>query len=530
MLSVIGPILRAIASAGILLASGAVHAASVNGPALLDTHCGSCHARQDDGTLSRIGRVRQTPEGWDMTIQRMVVRYGLELPAADRHSLVKYLADSRGLAPTETAPFRYALERRPSVIESYPDPAVGATCAVCHSYARAALQGRDASEWLLVAHQHVGQFFSTEYQNGMRQRDWWAEVSTQFPGKLAALYPLESTAWTEWLRHPRANLEGNWRIAGHRPGVGDYTGSARITSLGGDEYGVTYQLQYAAGASLIGTGTAVVYTGYEWRGTTKLGAEAINEVFALSADGNAMQGRWYLTDSDEVGATLRAERLRPGYTAIMAIQPTFLRAGTDATVTVHGMNLDGDVSLGDGIMVSEIEQRSPDTVQVRVSVAPDAADGGRLVQVGASSVAGGLTVFHRVDSVRVEPAEALARVGGGAVAPVTAQFEAVAYANGPDGESGTADDMRIGVMPATWQTDNFGEIAKAKEDARFAGAIQDSGLFVPNVAGPNAQRGYRTNNWGNLTVKGTVDDGGRPVEGTAHLLVTIQRWVDAPIN
>ncbi len=465
-----------------------------------------------------------------MTIHRMVVRYGLELSAADRHNLVKHLADTRGLAPEEAAPFRYALERRPSFVEAYPDAEVGATCAVCHSYARAALQGRDASEWLLVAHQHVGQFFTTEYQNGMRQRDWWVEVSTQFPKKLATLYPLESAAWRAWQQHPRANLAGSWRVTGHRPGVGDYAGTARITALGADEYGVNYELQDATGASLVGAGTAVVYTGYEWRGTTKLGGEATNEVFALSADGNVLQGRWYLTASDEVGATLRAQRVRPGHADIVAVHPAFLRAGTDATVTIHGANLEGDVSFGDGVTVSSVEARSPESVRVRVSVAADATDGARAVRVGASSAAAVLTVFHRVDSVRIEPGEALARVGGGAIAPVTAQFEAVAYANGADGKSGTADDVRIGVMPATWETDNFDAIAKAKEDARFAGAIQESGLFVPNVAGPNPQRGYRTNNWGNLTVKGTVVDAGRRVEGTGHLLVTIQRWVDAPIN
>jgi len=530
MFSLTGSMRRAVAALWILAAAGVAHAAAEDGARLLDTHCGSCHARQSDGALSRIGRVRQTPEGWDMTIHRMVVRYGLQLSAADRHNLVKHLADTRGLAPEEAAPFRYALERRPSVVETYPDAEVGATCAVCHSYARAALQGRDASEWLLVAHQHVGQFFTTEYQNGMRQRDWWVEVSTQFPKKLATLYPLESAAWIAWQRQPRAKLEGTWRVVGHRPGVGDYTGTARITLLGTDEYGVNYELQYATGSTAVGTGTAVVYTGYEWRGTTKLGGEAINEAFALSADGNVLDGRWYVTDADEVGATLRAHRVRSGHSAIVAVQPSFLRAGTDATVTIHGTGLDGSVSLGDGVAVSGVEARSPESVQVRVSVAADAADGARPVRVGTTSAAGMFTVFHRVDAVRIEPAAALARVGGGPIAPVTAQFEAIAYANGPDGASGTTDDVRIGVMPATWETDNVDAIARAREDARFAGAIQAGGLFMPTVAGPNPQRVFRTNNWGNLTVKGTVDDSGRRVDGTARLLVTIQRWVDAPIN
>ena len=39
-----------------------------------------------------------------------------------------------------------------------------------------------------------------------------------------------------------------------------------------------------------------------------------------------------------------------------------------------------------------------------------------------------------------------------------------------------------------------------------------------------------TNNAGNLTVIGVVDDGGRKVEGRAQLFVTVQRFVDPPIR
>ena len=98
--------------------------------------------------------------------------------------------------------------------------------------------------------------------------------------------------------------------------------------------------------------------------------------------------------------------------------------------------------------------------------------------------------------------------------PVPAQFDAVAYLNGPDGESGTDDDVRIGVMPATWSVEPFNEA---------------DGLFVPGGAGPNPERHYSTNNAGDLTVKATVADGESTVEGTGHLIVTVQRWNNPPI-
>ena len=44
-------------------------------------------------------------------------------------------------------------------------------CARCHSYARVALQRRDAAEWLKLVHFHLGQYPTTEYQAGGRDRE-----------------------------------------------------------------------------------------------------------------------------------------------------------------------------------------------------------------------------------------------------------------------------------------------------------------------------------------------------------------------
>ena len=98
------------------------------------------------------------------------------------------------------------------------------------------------------------------------------------------------------------------------------------------------------------------------------------------------------------------------------------------------------------------------------------------------------------------------------------------------GRPGTEDDLRIGVVPAAWSVDNFGEIAKEMQDAEFAGVIGAAGLFMPAAAGPNPERPFSTNNAGDLSVKATVQDGDRSVEGSGHLVVTVQRWNDPPIR
>jgi len=171
-------------------------------------------------------------------------------------------------------------------------------------------------------------------------------------------------------------------------------------------------------------------------------------------------------------------------------------------------------------------------VVVRASAAGDAASGARTVSVGDARGEDLLTVYGSIDFVTVEPAYNIARVGGGGgpIAPVPAQFEAVAWLHGPDGEAGTEDDVRIGAMPAAWQVQNFDEVAQNTDDAAFAGEMRSDGLFHPAEAGLNPKRPFQTNNAGNLKVVATVQDGDQTVTGEGQLLVTVQRWNDPPIR
>src|SRR5690606_28445360 len=108
-------------------------AAAQDASALLNERCGQCHTREAGGTLSRISYQRKTPEAWFMTIVRMEMIHGLELTDDERRRLIKYLADTRGLAPEETRDYRYILEREPNVLESFADAEFPTMCGRCHS-------------------------------------------------------------------------------------------------------------------------------------------------------------------------------------------------------------------------------------------------------------------------------------------------------------------------------------------------------------------------------------------------------------
>ena len=133
-----------------------------------------------------------------MNIIRMYLWHGVQIPARERHVMVKYLSDTQGLAPAETAPYRYILERRPNVVEDIPDETIGVMCARCHSYARVALQYRDADSWLKLSHMHAGQIPTIEYHALARDRDWWVIASKEVPGILGKMLPMKTSAWTAW--------------------------------------------------------------------------------------------------------------------------------------------------------------------------------------------------------------------------------------------------------------------------------------------------------------------------------------------
>lgn len=502
--------------------SGAHADTPAQGPQMVRAYCSGCH-QEHAGRFDRISDIRKTPEGWVMTVFRMRQVHGLALDEDARQSIVRYLADTQGLAPGESAAGRFALEERPNVADIDAGPEISVMCGRCHSLARSALQRRDEDEWRKLSNTHVGQWPSIEYSASGRDRPWWQIASGPLPAKLAARYPLASAAWSDWQKHPARDLSGGWVVVGHVPGGRDFYGTAHIERDAAGDYQARYQLTDVAGIGIEGDSKAIVYTGYEWRGSAALGDRAVREVYAVSEDGNRITGRWFDAAHAEEGGDWLAVR-DDGAARILAVFPQSMRAGSSGAVTLVGTGLGAQavpVSFGEGIAASSVK-RDAHEIHAEVKVAADAPPGARVVAAGGASAK--LAIYRQIDQVDVKPAYAIARVGGGRLAPVSAQFEAIASTRLPNGEF-----LSLGAMTAQWTSVPFDAEAKRTEDEKFAGHFDQRGRFLPGGAGPNPGREYSGDNVGNLTVLARVRDGGGAVEGRGHLIVTVQRWNTPPI-
>ncbi|SNT76340.1 quinohemoprotein amine dehydrogenase subunit alpha [Paracoccus seriniphilus] len=493
-------------------------AMAVTGEEVLENTCAACHAASEDGGYERIDAVRKTPEGWDMTVARMMRNHDVHLEADERDAIVRYLSDTRGLTLQETAERRYILEREPVAFDTGPDDLMTQTCGRCHSYARVALQRRSAEDWQHLVNFHLGQFPTLEYQALARDRDWWGIAKAEIIPFLAKTYPLGDA--------PAAfagDASGDYLLAGRQPGRGDYTGTLVLAAAEGD-YDVTMVLNFADGSRTF-TGTGRILGEGEWRATLSDGTTSIRQVFAITEDGR-ISGRWYETDRDMIGGRITAVPA-DGTPEVLAATPTRVKIGQETVIRVAGPGLGDQLTLPAGVQATVTPMGDGVT---EVTVTATTEPGPFALKLGDQTIE--LVAYTQPDRISVVPDMAMARIGGGggAIPKAPAQFEAWGWLNGPDKEPATEDDIALGVFDASWQTDNFDEAAAAMEDAKFAGKIDEHGLFMPADAGPNPERPMKTNNAGNLKVIATVDAGEAPLTAEAHLYATVQRFVDAPIR
>lgn len=527
--------IRSIVRTGILVLVGAFGTfgavpalAAADGEALLRTTCTACHAGEG-GVISRISGQRKSPEGWQMTITRMQTLHGVQVTPEDKRALIKHLADTRGLAPAEAAPWRYLLEHDNNRVEQL-DDAYAPMCARCHSGARFGLQRRSAQEWELLVHGHMGLNPTLELHSMARDRPWFKLALEQIVPALARDFPLDSASWRDWQAAVKPALGGSWRIVGQLPGKGEFEGRMTATPIGQDRFALRIDGRHADGRPLGGEGSATVYTGYEWRASVNIDGVALRQVMAADAQGRTMSGRLHLADSRRVGATLRA--LKEGAAPqLVAVMPAHLRQGETAVLTLVGSRLDGAVNLGRGVRVLEVLSRSADRIVVRARASGPV--GMRDLAVGRARGQGMLAVYDRIARIEVEPAQAIARIGGpgdSQLPKVGVAYRALGYAAGTDGIAGTADDLPLGTVPVRWSTAPLDEAAAHERDHEFAGTIDANGLFTPADAGPNPARARSANNVGRLAVLATAGEGEHAVEGRGSLNVAVPDFVERALD
>ena len=500
---------------------------------ILQNNCLGCHVPSESSAgkmqLSRISHQRKTPEGWSMTIARMQHTHGLKISPADRSTLVKYLADTQGITPTEAKPYRYILERRLNQQESK-QPVLAEMCARCHSEARIGLQRRETTEWEKLVHFHLGQWPSVEYSAMGRDRNWFEVAIDQVVPYLGENYGFSESTWDQWTSQPKQLASGRWRVVGRSADKGDFQAVMKVDREKDDNFGLIVEGEYSNGEKIRGVGSAVIYSGFEWRGALSLNGVEYRQVFSLAQSGTVMSGRMFEAEHEEMGIDITASK--GDQPVILAVSPMYLKAGSTSVISIRGNNLDGSVSLPDGLSVEEVLLEDRDEIRIKVSARTDMVSKRYSLAVGNTTMSEALAVYRRVDSVEVFPSYAVARVGGeGSQNKVKANFTAKAFSAGPDKKTGTSDDFYIGAVDAKWRVEAFDQKAIDDRDIEFAGSMNTTtGVFTPGAAGPNPKRKFGTNNAGRLNVVATVENQGSAIEGSAELIVTVQRWNNPPIR
>lgn len=541
--------------------------------ALTIAKCSSCHAKDDKGNLSRISWIRTTPEGWEEAIKRMVRLNGVTLDPADARQIVKYLSNSHGLAPEEAKPVMYMAEHRIQD-EVIPNESIRATCNNCHALGRAFQWHRTRAEWSLLADLHTALYPQAEAAfrrnagrggagggaaaGGRGNRGGVAaaaapaepislDTTLDFLGKNYGLHTPEWANWRTRMRAPR--LAGRWLVAARMQGRGKYVGEMTIAAgAAPDEFTTTVKLQPVTGGPAIArTGTGLVYTGYSWRGRSHGGTVAasaspddlnreMREAMWISPDQNSAEGRWFWGEYQEFGLDVKLIR-ETADPAISAVDRFSIKTGSQAQrVHIFGANLPaqpaaGDIDFGGGVTVKSIASHSPSDIVAVVDVASDAAPGRRDLVIGNATLENALAVYDKVDYIKVTPEASLARLGGDEHSPHPrgyAQFEAVGYQRGEDGKLHTGDDVELGPIDVAWSVEEFYSVF-GDDDKEFVGALNNAGLFTPNTDGPNPQRKFSRNNYGDVWIVGTSknekDKDGKPLVGRSYLVVTVPTYI-----
>ena len=513
---------------------------------LVRQSCSPCHKIDDKLRMSRISWRRTTPEGWELTLKRMVELNGLRIEPATAREVLKYLADSQGLAPEEARSASFEAEKR-MLDYHYPDKDTDQVCSSCHSLGRVISQRRSKSEWELLIAMHRGYYPLSDFQAFRRGGPPQTEPGpdgrppdNRHPMDkvlpvLTSQLPLKTPEWSAWSANMRApRLAGRWAFSGYEPGRGAFYGETTIRATAKeDEFTTeTRYVRVRTAETVTRTGKALIYTGFQWRGRS---FEAGNdkdgwrEVMFLDRSQRELTGRWFTGGYEEIGIDVTMTRLGADPVVLGLDRKALQSAGT-REVGIYGANFPATVSaaaidFGRGVAVKRILNAAPNAIRVELDVAKDAPVGPRDVSVAGAVQPGAAVVFDKIDFIKVTPQAGMARVGGINFPKQFQQFEAIAYHDGGDGKPDTKDDLDLGAVDVTWSIEEF-TATFDDTDKDYVGGIDDRGLFTPNVDGPNPKRKGNANNTGDVWVIGTLrTSDGRTLRARAHLLVTVPLYV-----
>ncbi len=577
-----GLVLLGVASALAFAQSAARPGIPIDDP-LTIRKCGGCHQRDGNGMMKRLSYMRTSPEVWEQAIKRMIRLNGLSITPAEVRDVLRYLSANNGLAPEEMKAAFWEVEHRTTGYQDdyTPNAALQKTCNSCHNIGRVLAQRRTRDDYEKLISMHIGLFpgsantfrpqkpkpvgeaeaparpvatlaagIQMEYPRGSAA----VSGSGKYPVDLALDYlskeqPLITPEWTSWRAAMRpAKLAGTWLLSGYQPGLGKLYGQVTITpGAGEDQFSTSVEFRYVeSGSTVKKAGKGIVYTGYNWRGrvsgATAAAPPAITstvipsewrEAMMVSRDGNSMEGRWFWSGFGELGIDVKLVRLG-AEPQVMGTDVSALGTPSTSTVTIYGGNFPAslkpaDIDFGRGVTVKRIVSATPTLLKVEVEVGAKAPVGLRDVAIGRSSAPEALAVYDKVAYIEVSPEANVSRLGGLKYPKEYAQFEAIAWALGPDGKPQTEDDVYLGPVAARWSMEEF-TATPDDDDTQYVGSLDDKGLFTPNIEGINPKRqkqanNFASNNFGDVWVVASYrSPDGRELKARSYLVVTVPNY------
>jgi quinohemoprotein amine dehydrogenase len=538
---------------------------------LVISKCGACHAKDDKGNLARISWERSTPEGWEEALKRMVRLNGLVISPQDARAVVKYLATFHGLAPEEAKPVMYLPEHRIQDETNIPNDVVRGACSTCHAFGRAMSWRRSKTDWQYLENLHVALYPQAdaafrrppgrggagaagggrgaagaepaEGQAAAPPQPEPGEAALEFLARSAPLRTPEWAAWESRMRAPR--IAGKWLVSAYMLGYGKFTGEMIIDpGAAPDEFKTTVTLKSLKNGLVIKrSGTGLVYAGYSWRGRSRGAAPAsknpddllseAREALWIAPDQSIAEGRWFWGEYQEFGFDVKLVRASNDPVLLSTAEYSLKAGSKGAQLRIVGDNFpatinSADLDLGAGVKVNRIVSHTKTTLTADVDVADNAVSGKRDIELGRSVLQNAFAVYHKLDYIKVTPETALARLGSDVHPKGYQQFEAIGFENGADGKPHTPDDIDLGPLDVNWSVEEFMAVY-GDDDKNFVGKLSETALFTPASDGPNPDRKFSRNNYGDVWVVATAkkekDKDGKPLTGRAYLVVSVPTYI-----
>src|SRR5262249_17411545 len=267
---------------------------------------------------------------------------------------------------------------------------VQGSCVQCHSYARIALQRRTADAWKRGLDMKLALITNTENvtaSSGLLSNYWYDDARKEAIPYIVKQFQVGAEVWTKWRTAAKPDYAGTWKVVGHDPGKGgDYTGELTLSALGDDRYEGAFTHRFSNGAIVSGKTTAIVYTGFQWRGVAQLeGGQQQQEIFFGGENGAVLSGRRLLTEFGDLGMDEELCRKKE-LSGLLTIIPAALKAGETQKVRLFATGFPANLpesalQFGDGVKVQAMTRSSDDTIVVEVTTEKGVKIGARQVKV-----------------------------------------------------------------------------------------------------------------------------------------------------